>query len=107
MTLDVRQIKVALKGLRRLNRIGPEDELDIDETIDHTAKNVGEIELVWRRRRKNAVKLLLLMDTGGTMDPYIRIAVNYSPRLIPAPISKTSSITISTTASITRSIKIW
>jgi len=73
MTLDVRQMKVALKGLRRLNRVGPQDELDIDETIDHTAKNVGEIELVWRRRRKNAVKLLLLMDTGGTMDPYIRI----------------------------------
>jgi uncharacterized protein with von Willebrand factor type A (vWA) domain len=72
LTLDVRQIKVALKGLRRLNRVGPQDELDIDETIDHTAKNVGEIELVWRRRRKNAVKLLLLMDTGGTMDPYIR-----------------------------------
>jgi uncharacterized protein with von Willebrand factor type A (vWA) domain len=73
ITLDVRQIKVALKGLRRLNRVGPQDELDIDETIDHTAKNVGEIELVWRRRRKNAVKLLLLMDTGGTMDPYVRI----------------------------------
>ncbi len=72
LNLDVRQIKVALKGLRRLNRVGPQDELDIDETIDHTAKNVGEIELVWRRRRKNAVKLLLLMDIGGTMDPYIR-----------------------------------
>ena len=73
MTLDVRQMKVALKGLRRLNRVGLQDELDIDETIDHTAKNVGEIELVWRRRRKNAAKLLLFMDTGGTMDPYVRI----------------------------------
>jgi len=47
--------------LRRLNRVGPLDELDIDETIDHTAKNVGELELVWRRQRKNNVKLLLLM----------------------------------------------
>jgi uncharacterized protein with von Willebrand factor type A (vWA) domain len=73
VTLDVRQMKVALKGLRRLNRVGLQDELDIDETIDHTAKNVGEIELVWRRRRKNAAKLLLFMDTGGTMDPYVRI----------------------------------
>ena len=73
MTLDVRQMKVALRGLRRLNRVGPQDELDIEKTIDHTAKNVGEIELVWRRRRKNNVKLLLLMDTGGSMDPYIPI----------------------------------
>jgi uncharacterized protein with von Willebrand factor type A (vWA) domain len=72
LTLDVRQIKVALRGLRRLNRVGPQDELDIDETIDHTAKNVGELELVWRRQRKNNVKLLLLMDTGGSMDPYIQ-----------------------------------
>ena len=46
--------------------------MDIDQTIDHTAKNVGEIELVWRRRRKNTVKLLLLMDIGGSMDPYIQ-----------------------------------
>jgi uncharacterized protein with von Willebrand factor type A (vWA) domain len=72
LTLDIRQIKLALKGLRRLNRIGLEDELDIDETIDHTAKNVGEIEFVWRRRRKNAVKLLLLMDIGGSMDPFVQ-----------------------------------
>jgi uncharacterized protein with von Willebrand factor type A (vWA) domain len=72
LTLDVRQIKVALRGLRRLNRVGPQDELDIDETVDHTAKNVGELELVWRRQRKNNVKLLLLMDTGGSMDPYIQ-----------------------------------
>jgi len=41
LTLDVRQIKVALRGLRRLNRVGPQDELDIDETVDHTAKNVA------------------------------------------------------------------
>jgi uncharacterized protein with von Willebrand factor type A (vWA) domain len=72
LTLDVRQIKVALRGLRRLNRVGPQDELDIEETIDLTAKSAGEIELVWKRRRKNNVKLLLLMDTGGSMDPYIQ-----------------------------------
>ena len=70
LTLDVRQIKVALKGLRKLSRIGPEDELDLDETIDATAKNCGEIELRWQRSRKNAVKVLLLMDAGGSMDPY-------------------------------------
>jgi len=70
LTLDVRQIKIALKGLRQLNRTGPEDELDLDETIHATAKNVGDIELIWRRSRKNAVKVLLLMDVGGSMEPF-------------------------------------
>lgn len=70
ITLDVRQIKMALRRLRRLNRIGPEDELDLDRTIDATAKNAGDIELKWMRSRKNAVKLLLLMDVGGSMEPF-------------------------------------
>ena len=70
LTLDVRQIKVALKGLRQLSRIGPEDELDLDKTIGATAKNAGEIELIWRRSRKNAVKVSLLMDVGGSMEPF-------------------------------------
>lgn len=70
ITLDVRQIKMALRRLRHLNRIGPEDELDLDRTIDATAKNAGDIELKWMRSRKNAVKLLLLMDTGGSMEPF-------------------------------------
>jgi len=72
LVLDMRQIKIALKRLRHLNRIGPEDELDLKETVDATAKNVGDIELVWRRSRKNAIKLLLLMDVGGSMDPYVQ-----------------------------------
>ncbi|MDD5126981.1 MAG: VWA domain-containing protein [Dehalococcoidales bacterium] len=70
LTLDVRQIKIALKGLRQLSRIGNPDELDLDETIDATAKNCGDIDLRWRRSRKNAAKVLLLMDAGGSMDPY-------------------------------------
>jgi uncharacterized protein len=70
LTLDVRQIKLALKGLRQLTRIGPEDELDVDETIEATADNAGEIELVWQRRRKNSVKVLLLMDVGGSMEQF-------------------------------------
>ncbi|MFC2012264.1 VWA domain-containing protein [Chloroflexota bacterium] len=70
LTLDVRQIKLALRGLRQLLRTGPEDELDLDETINATANNLGDIELVWRRSRKNAVKVLLLMDVGGSMDPF-------------------------------------
>jgi len=70
LTLDVRQIEVALKGLRQLSRLGPEDELDLDETIEAAARNCGDIELIWRRSRKNAAKVLLLMDVGGSMEPY-------------------------------------
>jgi len=73
LTLDIRQIEVALKGLRQFNRTGPEDELDLDKTIDATAKNAGDIELIWRRSRKNKIKLLLLMDVGGSMDPFARL----------------------------------
>ncbi|MDD5094084.1 MAG: VWA domain-containing protein [Dehalococcoidia bacterium] len=70
LTLDVRQIKVALRGLRQLGRIGPADELDLEKTIDATAQNAGDIDLKWRRSRINATKVLLLMDVGGSMAPY-------------------------------------
>ena len=70
MVLDVRQTKVALKGLRQLTRIGPEDELDVPGTIDSTARNAGDIDLVWERSRKNGARVLLLMDAGGSMDPH-------------------------------------
>ncbi len=70
LILDVRQTKVALKKLRQLRREGAEEELDIDLTIDKTAKEGGEIELVFAKSRKNAIRLLLLMDTGGSMAPY-------------------------------------
>jgi len=70
ITLDVRQMEIALKSLRILSRVGPADELDLEGTIDATAKNAGELELKWRRSRRNTVKLLLLLDVGGSMDPY-------------------------------------
>lgn len=70
MTLDLRQMRVALRRLRQLTRSGEATELDLDETIDETCKNAGEIELVFRPPRRNDVRLLLLMDVGGTMDPY-------------------------------------
>ncbi len=69
-SLDIRQIQVALRRLRNLTRVGPETELDLDETIDETCRNAGEIELVFRPEKRNNVRLLLLMDVGGTMDPY-------------------------------------
>jgi uncharacterized protein with von Willebrand factor type A (vWA) domain len=73
LTLDIRQIEVALKGLRQLNRTGPEDELDLEKTINATAKNAGDLDLIWRRSRKNKVKLLLLMDVGGSMNPFAHL----------------------------------
>lgn len=69
-TLDVRQMRVGLRRLRQLTRTGVASELDLDETIDETCRNAGDIELVFRPPRKNDVRLLLLMDVGGTMDPY-------------------------------------
>jgi len=56
--------------LRELKRDGLVEELDIEETIDKTAKEGGEIELVFSRSRENSIRLLLLMDTGGSMAPY-------------------------------------
>jgi len=70
LILDVRQTKMALKKLRELKREGAQEELDIPETIDKTAKEGGEIELVFSRSRENSVRLILLMDTGGSMLPY-------------------------------------
>jgi uncharacterized protein with von Willebrand factor type A (vWA) domain len=70
LTLDIRQMKVVLRALRQLNRIGPEDELDLKKTIDITCKNAGELEFIWQRSKKSAVKVLLLMDVGGSMDSY-------------------------------------
>ena len=72
VALDVRQFKVALKGLRQLAKEG-EEELDLDETIDETCRNAGDIELVYDRSRKNRVKLLLMMDAGGSMAPYAEL----------------------------------
>jgi uncharacterized protein with von Willebrand factor type A (vWA) domain len=69
-TLDSRQLRVALRRMRQLTRSGDATELDLDETIDETCKNAGEIELVFRPPRRNDIRLLLLMDVGGTMDPY-------------------------------------
>ncbi|TWJ17775.1 vWA domain-containing protein [Geobacter argillaceus] len=70
LTLDVRQISVALKRLRDLRDSGAEETLNLDATIDKTCKNAGEIDLVFGRERENNVRLLLVMDSGGSMEPY-------------------------------------
>ncbi|TNE86761.1 MAG: VWA domain-containing protein [Deltaproteobacteria bacterium] len=68
-TLDLRELKVVLRMLRSLAHDGPM-ELDIDGTIDRTCKNAGDIELVERRARRNRLKVVLLMDAGGSMAPH-------------------------------------
>jgi uncharacterized protein with von Willebrand factor type A (vWA) domain len=70
LTLDVRQIEVALRKLRAFAREGGEPELDIDATIDATARNAGEIEIVTRPPRRPNARVILMMDVGGSMDPY-------------------------------------
>ncbi|MEM8774541.1 MAG: VWA domain-containing protein [Pseudomonadota bacterium] len=70
--LGTRNIKVALKRLRRWARDGADDELDLDGTIRATAEH-GYLDVKTRPERRNAVKVLLFLDVGGSMDPYIRM----------------------------------
>jgi len=70
--LGTRNIKVALRRLRRFAREGAADELDIDATIDGTARR-GWLDIRMRPERHNAVKLLLFLDVGGSMDPHIKV----------------------------------
>ncbi len=70
--LGTRNIKVALRRLRRFAREGAAEELDLDETIDGTARK-GWLDIRMRPERHNAVKLLLFLDVGGSMDPHIKV----------------------------------
>ena len=70
--LGTRNIKVALRRLRRFAREGAVEELDLDATIAGTARQ-GWLDIQMRPERHNAVKLLLFLDVGGSMDPYIRL----------------------------------
>ena len=69
--LGTRNIKVALRRLRRFAREGSTEELDLDGTIHKTAANAGFLDILMRPERHNNVKVLLLMDVGGTMDEHI------------------------------------
>ena len=70
--MDNRQFQLAFRRLRQFsaNLDIPESELDIDRTIDKTCNQGGVLNIVMKKPRKNAVKLMLLMDSGGTMIPY-------------------------------------
>ena len=72
--LGIRNIKVALRRLRRFAREGSPDELDLDNTIDKTARNAGWLDLQMRPERHNAAKVLLFLDIGGSMDDHVKLA---------------------------------
>jgi uncharacterized protein len=71
--LNTRSIKLALRRLRRFAREGAAEELDLDATLEGTARNAGLLDIRMRPERHNAVKVLLLLDIGGSMDDHVRV----------------------------------
>jgi uncharacterized protein with von Willebrand factor type A (vWA) domain len=71
--IGTRNIKVALRRLRKFARTGSADELDLDDTISSTAKNAGLLDIKMVPERHNAVKVLLFLDVGGSMDPHVKV----------------------------------
>ena len=71
--LGTRNIKVALKRLRKFAREGNPEELDLDDTIRSTAKNAGYLDIKMVPERHNSVKVLLFLDVGGSMDDHIQV----------------------------------
>jgi len=71
--LGTRNIKLALRKLRKFAREGAADQLDLDETIRRTARNAGLLDIRMVPERHNAVKVLLCLDVGGSMDDHVRV----------------------------------
>ena len=71
--IGTRNIKLALRRLRRFARTGAEEELDMDGTIASTARNAGLLDIRMVPERHNAVKVLLFFDVGGSMDPHVKL----------------------------------
>ncbi|MFT7108404.1 MAG: hypothetical protein ACI843_000039 [Psychrobacter glaciei] len=71
--LGIRNIKVALRRLRKFARQGAAEELDLDDTIASTASNAGFLDIKMVPERHNAVKVLIFFDIGGTMDPFVKV----------------------------------
>jgi uncharacterized protein with von Willebrand factor type A (vWA) domain len=71
--INTRNIKIALRRLRRFARQGVPDEFDLDTTIERTARNAGWLDVQMRPERRNRVKVLLFLDVGGSMDPHVRV----------------------------------
>ncbi len=73
LELGTRNIKPALRRLRKFARTGAAEELDLDDTISSTARNAGLLDIKMVPERHNAVKVLLFFDVGGSMHPHVRI----------------------------------
>ena len=73
LELGTRNIKVALRRLRKFAREGAADQLDLDDTIDKTARNAGLLDIRMVPERHNAIKVLLCLDIGGSMDDHVRV----------------------------------
>ncbi|MDI9613489.1 MAG: VWA containing CoxE family protein [Acidobacteriota bacterium] len=73
VALDTRAIKNVLGYMRQVVREGPKDALDVDGTVQATCRNAGELEFIWERERRKRIKLMLLMDAGGTMTPHAEL----------------------------------
>jgi len=71
--INTRNIKIALRRLRRFARQGVPDEFDLDTTIEHTARNAGWLDVQMRPERRNRIKVLLFLDVGGSMDPHVQV----------------------------------
>lgn len=71
--LGIRNVKVALRRLRKFARQGAAEELDLNDTIASTARNAGFLDIRMVPERHNAVKVLLFFDVGGSMDPHVRV----------------------------------
>jgi len=71
--LGTRNLKVALRKLRKFARSGAEEELDLDDTIACTAKNAGYLDIKMIPERHNAIKVLIFFDVGGSMDPFVKV----------------------------------
>jgi len=76
--LGTRNIKVALRRLRKFAREGADEELDLDDTIASTARNAGWLDIRMIPERHNTIKVLMLLDVGGTMDDHIRQTRSFS-----------------------------
>jgi len=73
LEIGTRNIKLALRRLRKFARTGADQELDIDDTISSTARRAGLLDIRMVPERHNSVKVLLFFDVGGSMDPYVRL----------------------------------
>ena len=72
--LGTRNFKMALRKLRRFAREGAQDKLDLDNTISSTARNAGLLDIKMMAERRNAIKVLLLFDVGGSMDYHVQVS---------------------------------